>query len=79
MINHISATEMPEKRNVMKKTLAHIFSWLFLPLLMPFYGLYLSLYIPSEELSLSGKGITCVLSCNRRKAEENTTRSKSLS
>ena len=41
----------------MKKTLAHIFSWLFLPLLMPFYGLYLSLYIPSEELSLSGKGM----------------------
>lgn len=41
----------------MKKTLAHIFSWLFLPLLMPFYGLYLSLYIPSEELSLSGQGM----------------------
>jgi len=41
----------------MKKTLAHIFSWLFLPLLMPFYCLYLSLYIPSEELSLSGKGM----------------------
>jgi membrane-associated phospholipid phosphatase len=41
----------------MKKTLAHIFSWLFLPLLMPFYGLYLSLYIPSEEFSLSGQGM----------------------
>jgi membrane-associated phospholipid phosphatase len=41
----------------MKKTLAHIFSWLFLPLLMPFYGLYLSLYIPSEEFSLSGQAM----------------------
>ncbi len=32
--------------------LAHILSWLFLPFLMPFYGLYLTLYIPSEELTL---------------------------
>jgi len=37
----------------MKSRLAHIFSWLFLPLLMPFYGLYLSLYIPSKAVSLS--------------------------
>lgn len=41
----------------MKTRLAHILSWLFLPLLMPFYGLVLTLYIPSEELSLSGKGM----------------------
>ena len=39
----------------MKTKLAHIFSWLFLPLLMPFYGLYLSLYIPSEGVSLSSQ------------------------
>ena len=37
----------------MKSKLAHIFSWLFLPLLMPFYGLYLTLYIPSKGVSLS--------------------------
>ena len=37
--------------------LAHIFSWLFLPLLMPFYGLFLSLFLPSQELSLSGNGM----------------------
>jgi hypothetical protein len=40
-----------------KKTLAHIFSWLFLPLLMPFYGLYLSLYIPSNEVSILAKSM----------------------
>ena len=39
----------------MKNKLAHIFSWLFLPLLMPFYGLYLSLYIPSEGISLASQ------------------------
>ena len=37
----------------MKSKLAHIFSWLFLPLLMPFYGLYLTLYLPSKGVSLS--------------------------
>jgi hypothetical protein len=37
--------------------LAHVFSWLFLPLLMPFYGLYFTLYMPSEELSISEKGM----------------------
>ena len=41
----------------MKTKLAHIFSWLFLPLLMPFYGLYISLYIPSEGESLSSQGM----------------------
>ena len=41
----------------MKKILAHIFSWLFLPLLMPFYGLYLSLYIPSNEISILTKSM----------------------
>ncbi len=36
----------------MKSALSHFFSWVFLPLLMPTYGLLLTLYLPSEPLVL---------------------------
>lgn len=36
----------------MKSTLSHLFSWIFLPLLMPTYGLLLTLYIPSQQFQL---------------------------
>lgn len=36
----------------MKSALSHFFSWIFLPLLMPTYGLLLTLYIPSEQIHL---------------------------
>jgi hypothetical protein len=36
----------------MKSALSHFFSWIFLPLLMPTYGLLLTLYIPSEQIQL---------------------------
>jgi hypothetical protein len=35
------------------KVLSHIFSWVFLPLFMPAYGLLISLYYPSEALVYS--------------------------
>ena len=36
----------------MKSILSHFFSWIFLPLLMPTYGLLLTLYIPSQQIQL---------------------------
>jgi hypothetical protein len=36
----------------MKSALSHFFSWIFLPLLMPTYGLLVTLYIPSEQIHL---------------------------
>jgi membrane-associated phospholipid phosphatase len=36
----------------MKRALSHFFSWIFLPLLMPTYGLLLTLYIPSQQFNL---------------------------
>jgi membrane-associated phospholipid phosphatase len=36
----------------MKSALSHFFSWIFLPLLMPTYGLLLTLYIPSQQIHL---------------------------
>lgn len=35
------------------KITAHILSWVFLPLLMPIYGLILAMYVPSEPLITS--------------------------
>lgn len=37
----------------MKATLSHIISWVFLPLLMPNYGLILTLYLPSQSKSIA--------------------------
>jgi membrane-associated phospholipid phosphatase len=37
----------------MKRALSHFFSWIFLPLLMPTYGLLLTLYIPSQQFNLN--------------------------
>lgn len=34
----------------MMKILSHIFSWIFLPLLMPLYGLLMVMFYPAEEL-----------------------------
>ncbi len=34
----------------MKKTLSHIFSWIFLPLIMPLYGLLMVMFYPAQEL-----------------------------
>jgi membrane-associated phospholipid phosphatase len=36
----------------MRSALSHFFSWIFLPLLMPTYGLLLTLYIPSQQFNL---------------------------
>lgn len=36
----------------MRNALSHFFSWIFLPLFMPTYGLLLTLYIPSEQIQL---------------------------
>lgn len=41
----------------MKRALSHFFSWVFLPLLMPTYGLLLTLYIPSEQMVLDKNAI----------------------
>ena len=41
----------------MIRALSHFFSWLFLPLLMPTFGLLLTLYIPSEQLVLDKNSI----------------------
>lgn len=41
-----------EKNYNMIRALSHFFSWIFLPLLMPTYGLLLTLYIPSEQINL---------------------------
>jgi len=37
----------------MKGVLAHLFSWVFLPLFMPTYGILLAMYIPSIPKDLS--------------------------
>ena len=37
----------------MKAILAHLFSWVFLPLFMPTYGILLTMYIPSTPNDLS--------------------------
>ena len=34
----------------MKNKLSHLFSWIFIPLLMPLYGLLIVLFYPAEEL-----------------------------
>ena len=34
----------------MKNKLSHLFSWVFIPLLMPLYGLLIVLFYPAEEL-----------------------------
>jgi hypothetical protein len=39
------------------KQLSHLFSWLFLPLLMPLYGLLIVLFYPAEELVQQGIGV----------------------
>ena len=41
----------------MKRALSHFFSWVFLPLLMPTYGLLLTLYFPSEPIVLNKNAI----------------------
>ena len=37
----------------MRRIFSHLLSWVFLPLLMPTYGLLLTMYLPSEPLKLS--------------------------
>lgn len=39
------------------KLLSHFFSWLFLPLFMPVYGLLITLYYPTEQVLLSSKSM----------------------
>ena len=39
------------------RLLSHVFSWVFLPLFMPAYGLLISLYYPSEELVYTSKSM----------------------
>jgi hypothetical protein len=34
----------------MMNKLSHLFSWVFIPLLMPLYGLLIVLFYPAEEL-----------------------------
>lgn len=41
----------------MKRALSHFFSWVFLPLFMPTYGLLLTLYFPSEPIVLNKNAI----------------------
>lgn len=41
----------------MRAILSHFFSWVFLPLLMPTYGLYISMYVPSEPISITEIGM----------------------
>ena len=36
------------------KQLSHLFSWIFLPLLMPLYGLLIMLFFPSESTQATG-------------------------
>lgn len=36
------------------KQLSHLFSWIFLPLLMPLYGLLIMLFFPTESIQANG-------------------------
>lgn len=36
------------------KQLSHLFSWIFLPLLMPLYGLLIMLFFPTESIQATG-------------------------
>ena len=36
------------------KQLSHLFSWIFLPLLMPLYGLLIMLFFPTESIQTNG-------------------------
>ncbi len=41
----------------MRAIFAHFFSWVFLPLLMPVYGLYLTLFLESQQKVLRELGM----------------------
>jgi len=41
----------------MIQKIAHIISWIFLPLFIPIYGLIISLYVPSEEKIISNPSL----------------------